>query len=63
MFDSLALCVLYGGLWYRANNWWERSPNVSNATNFYNVNNNGNPSNNNNANNTNGVVVGFSERK
>ncbi|MGN1157929.1 MAG: DUF6273 domain-containing protein [Agathobacter sp.] len=38
-----------------ANNWWERSPNVSNTTNFMNVNNNGNPNNNNNANNTNGV--------
>jgi len=45
----------------RANNWWERSPNASNTTNFMNVNNNGNPSNSNNASNTNGVAVGFSE--
>lgn len=36
-------------------NWWERSVNPSNATNFANVNNNGDPSNNNNASNTNYV--------
>ena len=29
------------GCWVRANNWWERSPNASNTTNFMNVNNNG----------------------
>ena len=38
-----------------ANNWWSRSPNVTNATNFWNVNTNGG-SNNNNANNTNGLA-------
>lgn len=38
-----------------ANNWWLRSPNVNNATNFRNVNNNGNV-NNNNASNTNGLA-------
>ena len=38
-----------------ANNWWERSVNPNNATNFANVNNNGDPSNNNNASNTNYV--------
>jgi len=36
-------------------NWWERSPNASNANNFCNVNSNGNP-NNNNANNTYGLA-------
>lgn len=41
-----------------ANNWWLRSPNVNNSTNFWNVNNNGN-CNNNNANNNNGVAFGF----
>lgn len=41
-----------------ANNWWERSPNASNTTNFCNVNNNGN-ANNNNASNTRGVCFGF----
>ena len=39
-------------------NWWERSPNASNSTNFCNVNNNGN-ANNNNANNSNGVAPDF----
>jgi hypothetical protein len=48
--------------WVRANNWWERSPNASNSTNFMNVNNNGNPNNNNNASNNNGVALGFSEK-
>ena len=43
-----------------ANNWWERSPNIGNTTNFMNVNNNGNTGNNNNASNVNGVVPGFS---
>ena len=38
-----------------ANNWWERSPNGSNSTNFCNVNSDGS-ANNNNANNTNGVA-------
>ena len=52
-------CV--GVLLSRANNWWERSPNLSSSTNFFNVNNNGNPNNNNNASNNNGVVVGFSK--
>lgn len=41
-----------------ANNWWERSPNASNSTNFCNVNSNGN-ANNNNASNSNGVAFGF----
>ena len=36
------------------NNWWERSPNGSNSSNFCNVNN-GSP-NNNNATNANGVA-------
>lgn len=59
---TVYLCMVGAfGVWVRANNWWERSPNASNTTNFMNVNNNGNPNNNNNANNTNGVVVGFSE--
>jgi len=40
------------------NNWWERSPNSSNSTNFCNVNTNGN-ANNNNASNSNGVSFGF----
>lgn len=38
-----------------ANNWWERSPNASNSTNFCNVNSNGN-ANYNNATNTNGLA-------
>ena len=42
-------CQLY------AVNWWESSPNVSNATNFCNVNTNGTP-NNNNASNAYGVL-------
>jgi len=50
-------------MWVRAYNWWERSPNASNSTNFVNVNNNGNPNNNNNASNANGVAFGFSENK
>ncbi|MFR0871821.1 MAG: DUF6273 domain-containing protein [Oscillospiraceae bacterium] len=41
-----------------ANNWWERSPNASNTTNFCNVNSNGN-ANSNNASNSNGVAFGF----
>ncbi len=41
-----------------ANNWWLRSPNVSNSTNFRNFNSTGNV-NNNNANNTRGVSFGF----
>jgi len=45
---------------YTANNWWLRSANSNNDTNFRNVNNNGNV-NNNNANNTNGVALGFSQ--
>lgn len=40
-------------------NWWERSPNGSNATNFCNVNNNG-TANNNNASNANGLAPEFS---
>lgn len=38
-----------------AANWWERSPNSSNSTNFCKVNSNGN-ANNNNASNTNGLA-------
>jgi len=41
-----------------ANNWWLRSANSNNGTNFWYVNNNG-TSNNNNANNANGVAFGF----
>ena len=41
-----------------AANWWERSPNASNSTNFCLVNSNGN-ANNNNASNANGVAFGF----
>ena len=41
-----------------ASNWWERSPNGSNSTNFCNVNSNGN-ANNNNANNSWAVAAGF----
>ena len=51
-------CNLISCLWVRANNWWLRSPNVGNSTNFCNVNNTGN-ANNNNASNTNGLVPGF----
>lgn len=43
-----------------ANNWWLRSTNQNNTTNFVNVNNNGNV-NNNNANNERGVVPFFSD--
>lgn len=43
------------GFWY-----WERSPSLSNTTNFMNVNTNGNPGNNNNASNVNAVVLRFS---
>lgn len=39
-------------------NWWLRSPNASNTTNFCNVNTNGN-ANNNNAYNSNGFAPGF----
>ena len=56
---SLRLCVVVIGGWVQANNWWERSPNTSNSTNFMNVNINGNPNNNNNANNTNAAALGF----
>lgn len=45
-----------------SNNWWLRSPNYNNATNFVYVNNNGN-ANNNNANNTYGVSFGFCKLK
>lgn len=45
--------------WVVANNWWERSPSLSNITNFTNVNLNGNTGNNNNASNVNGVVPCF----
>ena len=55
--------IVAGGRWVRAYTWWERSPNVSNSTNFLNVNNNGNTNNNNGASNTNGVAVGFYEKK
>ena len=41
-----------------ANNWWLRSPNVSNSTNFRYINSTGNV-NNNNANNSWGVAPGF----
>lgn len=41
-----------------ANNWWLRSPNVSNSNNFRYINSSGNV-NNNNANNTYGVCFGF----
>lgn len=44
---------------FTANNWWERSPNASNSTNFCNVNSNGNANNNNNASNSRGVCFGF----
>lgn len=43
---------------YPASNWWERSPNGSNATNFCNVNSDG-TANNNNASNSNGVAFGL----
>lgn len=39
-------------------NWWLRSPNSSNSTNFVNVNNDGTV-NNNNASYSNGVAPGF----
>ena len=39
-------------------NWWLRSPNASNSTNFVNVNTDGTV-NNNNANYSNGFVPGF----
>lgn len=39
-------------------NWWLRSPNASNSSNFVNVNNDGTV-NNNNASNSNGVAPGF----
>ncbi len=45
-----------------ANNWWARSPNVTNSTNFWNVNTNGG-SNNNNANNANGLAPRSSDDK
>ncbi len=38
-----------------ANNWWERSPNYNNSSNFCNVNSDG-TANNNNASNTNGLA-------
>ena len=46
--------IILGYILGSAYNWWLRSPNVGNSTNFCNVNNNGN-SNNNNASNVNGV--------
>ena len=49
-----------GGTYPSTTNWWERSPNASNATNFCNVNSDGTP-NNNNASNTYGVAFGFCE--
>ena len=45
-----------------AANWWERSPNSSNSTNFCNVNTNGN-ANNNNAYNSLGVAPDFVSQK
>ena len=39
-------------------NWWLRSPNTTNSTNFRNINTTGNV-NNNNASNTRGVSFGF----
>lgn len=45
-----------------ANNWWERSPNGSNSTNFCIVNSNGN-ANNNNASNSNGVSFGVRKHR
>ena len=42
----------------RAVNWWLRSPDPGNSTNFRNVNSNGN-ANTNNATNGNSVVLGF----
>ena len=50
-------------MWNSSNvsdNWWERSPNGSNTTNFCNVNNNGN-ANNNSASNSNGVRPDFGD--
>ena len=41
-----------------ANNWWLRSPNVSNSNNFWYVRTSGDV-NNNNASNTYGVCFGF----
>lgn len=52
----------YGRRRGAANNWWLRSPNTSNTTNFSNVNLEGNH-NNNNASNTNGVAFGFCRRQ
>jgi hypothetical protein len=49
-----------GGLWYRADYWWERSPNVGNAAYFCLVHSYGSPSYGTAYNNTYGVVVGFS---
>lgn len=44
-----------------ASNWWTRSPNTSNSTNFIYVNTSG-TNNNNNASNTYGVCLGLCER-
>ncbi len=41
-----------------AANWWERSPNTGNSTNFCNVTTAG-AVNNNNASNANGIALGF----
>lgn len=41
-----------------AANWWTRSPNTGNSTNFYYVNSSGS-NNNNNASNSYGVVLGL----
>lgn len=49
-----------GGLWLRAQSWWERSPGVSNSTAFYGVNYGGGAGSNGGASGTNGVVPCFS---
>ncbi len=49
-----------GGLWLRAQNGWERSPNAGNSTNFVYVYFNGNPGGYSYANSPNGVVPCFS---
>lgn len=45
-------------IFHTAVNWWLRSPNASNSTNFVNVNTDGTV-NNNNANYSNGFAPGF----
>lgn len=49
-----------GGLWLRAQVWWERSPYAGNSTNFMYVANNGYPGSYTNASRTNAVVPCFS---